>query len=161
MKNLESHFTATGVVLNPSKDKVLLIFHKKLQVWLPAGGHVDAGELPHDAVVREVMEETGVKAKIIDACASLDLNGVSEIQIPTPVSVFHEFIPAYKDKPEHMHYDFIYLLLAQDEKFNPQLEEICQARWFGLNDLEILDSTDGTKKLCQKILSGLKLNNIL
>lgn len=160
MKNLETHFTATGVVLNPSKDKVLLVLHKKLQKWLPAGGHVDAGELPHDAVVREVLEETGVNAKLLDACVNLDLHGYTEIQLPTPVSVFHEFIPARKDKPEHMHCDFIYVLLAEAEELTPQVEEVCQIGWFGLSELEALDATDGTKKLCGRILAGSQVNNI-
>lgn len=30
------------------------------------GGHVDPGEAPEDAVVREVMEETGLTAQILD-----------------------------------------------------------------------------------------------
>lgn len=160
MKTLESHFTTTGVVMNANWDKTLLIFHKKLQKWLPAGGHVDAGELPHDAVVREVFEETGVKATLLDACPDLALNRVTEIQIPTPICVLHELIPARKDKPEHMHYDFIYLLVAENEDLNPQFEEVCQAGWFDINEIEPLDSTDGTRKLCQRLFSGVKLNNV-
>jgi 8-oxo-dGTP pyrophosphatase MutT (NUDIX family) len=29
-------------------------------MWLPPGGHIDPHELPHDAAVREVHEETGL-----------------------------------------------------------------------------------------------------
>ena len=55
-KNLKKQFTATGYVVNPQKTKLLVIFHNKLQKWLPAGGHVEQNELPHEAVAREVFE---------------------------------------------------------------------------------------------------------
>ena len=59
-----NHFTATGIVFNSAKQ-VLMIFHKKLQVWLLPGGHIEENELPDDAVLREIYEETGVKAEIL------------------------------------------------------------------------------------------------
>lgn len=77
---------------------------------MPAGGHVEEGELPHNAAIREVFEETGVPGLIMNASTHLDLHSGSEIQIPAPRFVLHEFIPAYKDKAEHMHYDFIYII---------------------------------------------------
>ncbi|MFH1779835.1 MAG: NUDIX domain-containing protein, partial [Candidatus Micrarchaeota archaeon] len=58
--SLKKDFTATGFVVNPEKTNVLLIFHKKLGLWLPPGGHINEGEMPHEAVLREVKEETGV-----------------------------------------------------------------------------------------------------
>jgi ADP-ribose pyrophosphatase YjhB (NUDIX family) len=33
---------------------VLLVYHRKLAMWLPPGGHVEPNELPDDAAVREV-----------------------------------------------------------------------------------------------------------
>jgi 8-oxo-dGTP pyrophosphatase MutT (NUDIX family) len=44
-------------------ERVLLLFHAKLAMWLPPGGHVDPDELPDEAAVREVLEETGVQAR--------------------------------------------------------------------------------------------------
>lgn len=34
-------------------NKVLLIHHKKLNLWLPPGGHIEKNETPDDAVKRE------------------------------------------------------------------------------------------------------------
>jgi len=69
---IQNHFTATGIVFN-SEKKILMIHHNKLQVWLPPGGHIDENELPDDAVLREILEETGVKAKIISRTRNLNI----------------------------------------------------------------------------------------
>jgi hypothetical protein len=85
MTKLESHYTATGFVINKAGDRVLFIFHKKLHFGLPPGGHIDEAELPHEAVVREVFEETGVRAEIVDPIGDLKVGfDGTEIQIPTP-----------------------------------------------------------------------------
>lgn len=50
--------TAAGCLIHD--NKVLLVKHKKLGLWLNPGGHIDPGELPHEAAEREFYEETGV-----------------------------------------------------------------------------------------------------
>lgn len=65
-------YTAGGMLIN--EGKVLLIKHKKLGIWLNPGGHIDEGELPHQAAEREFFEETGVKVRAIDALALPGIN---------------------------------------------------------------------------------------
>lgn len=38
-------------------DHVLLVDHKKAELWLPTGGHVEPGEHPRSTVARELAEE--------------------------------------------------------------------------------------------------------
>jgi len=57
-------YTAGGILIY--RDKVLLIKHKKLNMWLGPGGHVDDGEVPSEAAEREFYEETGLKVKAVD-----------------------------------------------------------------------------------------------
>ena len=47
-----------------SKDKVLLIHHKKLDLWLPVGGHIEKNETPDEALLREIKEEIGIDVRI-------------------------------------------------------------------------------------------------
>ena len=52
--NKIGHFTASGLVIRD--DKVLLILHPYLGRWFQPGGHIDDGESPIDAAIREVYE---------------------------------------------------------------------------------------------------------
>ena len=58
------HFTATVYVVNDGATA--LHEHKRLGIHIPPGGHVDRDELPHEAALREVREETGLEATLLD-----------------------------------------------------------------------------------------------
>ncbi|MGH4034537.1 NUDIX hydrolase [Actinomycetota bacterium Odt1-20B] len=58
----DGHITASALVLDPERGKVLLTLHKKLRMWLQMGGHCethDAGLA--DAALREGTEESGIQ----------------------------------------------------------------------------------------------------
>ena len=40
------------------KDKVLLIHHRQLDRWIPAGGHIDENETPDEALLREIKKSS-------------------------------------------------------------------------------------------------------
>jgi 8-oxo-dGTP pyrophosphatase MutT (NUDIX family) len=52
------HVTGSGLVVGPRG--ILLHRHRILGTWVQPGGHVDPGETPWEAAVRETVEETGV-----------------------------------------------------------------------------------------------------
>ena len=54
---------AYAVILD-KKDRILLSHRRDLDIWNLPGGHVEDGELPTEAVIRETKEETGLKIKI-------------------------------------------------------------------------------------------------
>ena len=59
-ENDRMHMTASAWVVNPARDKVLMVYHKIYDSWSWTGGHAD-GETDLLAVaLREVQEETGV-----------------------------------------------------------------------------------------------------
>lgn len=60
-KHLVSYF----VVIDPQKEKILLMDHIKAGLWLPSGGHVEKGEHPKITVEREVLEELNMPADFI------------------------------------------------------------------------------------------------
>ena len=107
-----NHFTATGIVFNSAKQ-VLMIFHKKLQVWLPPSGHIEENELPDDAVLREVYEETGVKAEILSNRQELVLSDNGCRGLKRSFTVLLENI---EGDWSHNHIDMVYICTATSEE---------------------------------------------
>lgn len=60
-KHLVSYF----VLFDEEARKVLLVDHKKANLWLPSGGHVEIDEHPRDAAMRECFEELGIEAEFL------------------------------------------------------------------------------------------------
>ncbi|MGQ4599557.1 NUDIX domain-containing protein [Nocardia sp. R6R-6] len=57
------HLVAYVVLVDPQARVVLLGRHRLAGLWLPAGGHVDPGEHPHDTARREAAEELAIEAR--------------------------------------------------------------------------------------------------
>jgi len=88
---------ATTFVFNG--ERFAIHFHEKVKKWLPPGGHVEQNELPHEAAIREVIEELGVKPRLL-----FDLPPDYGIEtVPLPVAILVENIDS-----EHCHTDMIY-----------------------------------------------------
>jgi ADP-ribose pyrophosphatase YjhB (NUDIX family) len=75
--------TAGGFLVH--QDKILLVKHKKLGIWLAPGGHLEHDEQPYQAAEREVFEETGVK---VEAVSSVPLiNSRVSQYFPVPLAI--------------------------------------------------------------------------
>lgn len=94
-KNIHMHprscLTAAGCLVQDGK--VLLVKHKKLGIWLNPGGHIEPGELPHEAAEREFYEETGVFVEAywthindITPITPEDASEVRDFFTPNPIS---------------------------------------------------------------------------
>jgi len=59
------HLVAYFVLLDELEQQLLLVDHKLAGLWLPGGGHVEAGEEPQQTVVRECAEELQVTAEFV------------------------------------------------------------------------------------------------
>lgn len=57
--------SVTGAVFSPDRKSVLLILRRDVPVWVLPGGGIEPGEPPEQAVVREILEETGFTVKVI------------------------------------------------------------------------------------------------
>lgn len=65
-------------------DQVLLVRERSDGKWTMPGGWVDVNDSPSDAVVREIFEESGYRAKALKLAALVDRN-----RHPHPPSVHH------------------------------------------------------------------------
>ena len=112
---MKRHFTATGFVVQG--NRTLLHWHKRLQQWMPPGGHVEPDEDPVQAVLREIREETGATAEIIPSVPVLPFTDPGQLQPPYTVLV--EDIPEPGDT--HQHIDLIYFCRLADDAPDPAL----------------------------------------
>ncbi len=105
--NQLGHVTASGLAIKDGK--ALLIFHPYIKQWFQPGGHIDDGEEPIQAAIREVFEETGV------VCESL--NGFLE-----PVDIDLHEIPENPKKGEgaHLHIDLLFAMRVIEEQESPE-----------------------------------------
>lgn len=133
---MERQFTATVYII--SHQRVLLIFHKKLNKWLPPGGHLNPNETPAEGAKREALEETGIEIEFITQ-ENIWIKRWNAQSFERPYLCLIEEIPAYKDFPAHQHLDFIYLARPIGGVETPNIDEIEQMRWFTLEEIEALE----------------------
>jgi len=99
---MRRHFTATGLVVRDGKT--LLHWHRKLQQWMPPGGHLLPDEDPVTGVLREVQEETGLEAELLPGGQPFDF--AYPRQLPAPYTILVERSP--EPGEPHQHIDLIY-----------------------------------------------------
>lgn len=142
------HFTTSAFVVNKERTKTLLIFHKKIKRWMYAGGHYEENETPEGAALRELKEETGINAKIIDSSPKIDLSNSTEVQLPLPYCTLAMKIKGSEKESEHTHIDFVYLVEAEETDLLENKEGL-SVRWFTLAELEKLDTFESIKNIAK------------
>lgn len=97
------HFVATGFVVH--QGAVLLHWHRKVQAWLPPGGHIEPDEDPVQATLREVEEETGLEVRTVPHQQSLPIGNLDQVDAPFAIMIEDVFDEKHG---AHQHIDFIY-----------------------------------------------------
>ena len=123
------HVTGSAIVTGPRGT--VLHWHKRIGGWMQPGGHIDAGEAPWDAALRETREETGLPVRHPDDGPRL----------------LH--LDAHPAGP-HVHLDLRYLLISADVDPAPPPGESQRVRWFTLAEaMDIADEAliDGLRRL--------------
>jgi 8-oxo-dGTP pyrophosphatase MutT (NUDIX family) len=104
-----THVTASGIVVG--RRGTVLHRHKRLGIWMQPGGHIDPGERPDEAALREATEELGLPVAHPAA-------GPLLIHLDVHEAAFG-----------HTHLDLRYLLLGADSDPMPPPDESPDARW--------------------------------
>lgn len=132
------HLTASALIFNPARSRVLLIFHGKLHMWLQPGGHFDPGEDdPSVAAAREVREETLLEAK---------WPGPEPLLLDVDVHL----IPARKTDPAHEHHDLRMLLIAEEgsQRVGDGVKEV---QWFTREQCAAMNLDPGLQRALKKV----------
>jgi len=109
----EHHVTASAFVI--STRGVILHRHKRLGIWVQPGGHVDPGETPEEAALRETREETGLRVHHLE-----------------PATLFH--VDVHPGPRAHTHYDLRYVLRAAPDDPRPSEDESQEVYWFDYDE---------------------------
>ncbi|MBI2020547.1 NUDIX domain-containing protein [Candidatus Daviesbacteria bacterium] len=148
---MEKHFTSTVYILCKIKGvvKMLLHKHKKLNIWIGVGGHVESWENPYEAALREAKEETGVKVKILISPTKIKPT-YQVTEVPLPFMIKEEKIPQYKRVASHYHIDFTYFGTMEEPNQVSMNEEF---GWFSQKDIAKLLLEDDVRVV---VLAGFK-----
>ena len=124
------HFTATVYVVKNSK--ILLHIHKKLNMWLPPGGHIELDEEPNQAAVREVKEEVGLEVTLYQEpwCRLTEVQGYKELIPP-------QFMNIHKINDNHQHITLVYFAKSNTDRLVlSETEKSDECRWFTKAELD-------------------------
>ena len=142
--HLAGHCTGSAFVVDPSWQKVLLLYHPFLQRWLQPGGHADGDPDLLAVATREAHEETGLP---LEAFHPVELGGRQRV----PFDLDIHPIPARKKEPEHFHYALRFLLTADpDLKLQPESSEMKLA-WLPLERVADYTDEESVLRMVRKI----------
>ncbi len=136
MTKLSRDFTVAVFVL--WRNRSLLHKHKKLDMWLPCGGHIETNELPDEAAVREVLEESGVAINLVGEKV-LDI--ADPVQLVRPRGIQLETI-----REGHEHIDLVYFAKPIDSYAGYLLESDPSLGWYSQEDCASLDLNEEMRK---------------
>jgi len=130
--------SAGGLVIDSTGTKGLLIGRRDLKdasrerlLWSLPKGHIEEGETPEQAAVREVQEETGIESEIAKEL------GVINFWFMAGGNRIHKTVHHY-------------LFKETGGKLAPQLTEVDDVGWFPLNEIVELLAYPDEKKLIAK-----------
>lgn len=132
------HVTGSAWVVNPARDKVLLLHHGKHDQWFQPGGHADGDADILRVALRETSEETALDPSHI-RLVSADIWDVDEHTIPASVR-----------GPQHQHFDIRFLVEMDDDLSIPGNDESHDILWVGLHDVTRYNNNRSTYRMLEK-----------
>lgn len=143
--NKIGHITSSCWILNKQLDSVLLTHHRKLNIWIPTGGHAESETEPISIAIREGEEETGLKLRLL-----------SKIPFNKDIHI----IPPYKHVPKHKHFDYTYLFMPIGSEEFTISDESHDLKWIPLLDIEKYSSELNVISMRDKSINLIKKGNI-
>lgn len=147
-ENKVAHMTASAWVVNPERDKVLMVYHNIYDSWSWLGGHADGETDLLSVALREVKEEAGITkvhpvSEEIFSLESLTVDG--HVKKGIYVS-------------SHLHLNATYLLEADSEEaVSIKADENSGVAWFSPEEaLERSTEPWFVKRVYTKLIEKMK-----
>lgn len=137
-------FLSTVFVVN--KGKVLMTWNKKVNNWIPIGGHIEQNELPCSSVIREAKEESGLDIELV---SPFDKSKTANLVQPVHIHLDHI-------KEDHKHINLIYFGIIKDGKCFKIDDEGKKLKWFSKKELEKEDLLPSVKEWAIEALNQLE-----
>jgi 8-oxo-dGTP pyrophosphatase MutT (NUDIX family) len=150
MAHIHEKIDFTVAIFVVWEAKVLLIHHRKLNKWLPLGGHIELDEDPEIAALREAREESGLEVELLGERPPTTEPGTRALIAP-------RFLDIHRITDTHEHIGMIYWARPKNGALRLSAEEHHDLRWCSAADLDQLQPamSDAVKWYCRKAMEEL------
>lgn len=150
MAHIHEKIDFTVAIFVVHDAKILLIHHRKLDKWLPLGGHIELDEDPEQAALREAREESGLDVELIGERPPTTSPGTRALIAP-------RFLDIHRISDTHEHIGMIYWARPKNGRLALAVEEHHDIRWCAIDDLEKLSPpmTDAVKWYCRQAIQEI------
>jgi 8-oxo-dGTP pyrophosphatase MutT (NUDIX family) len=131
MPHLHEKIDFTVAIFVVHDAKVLLIHHRKLDKWLPLGGHIELDEEPEQAALREAKEESGLDVELLGERPPTTEPGTRALIAP-------RFLDIHRISDSHEHIGMIYFARPHGGDVTLATEEHHDIRWVSGEELDAL-----------------------
>lgn len=150
MPHIHEKIDFTVAIFVVHERQILLVHHRKLNKWLPLGGHIELDEDPEVAALREAREESGFEVELIGDRPPTTEPGTRALIAP-------RFLDIHRINDTHEHIGMIYWARPKNGSLALAAEEHHDIRWCSSADLELLDPpmSNAVKWYCRKALEEI------
>jgi len=147
MAHIHEKIDFTVAIFVVHEGRVLLIHHRKLDKWLPLGGHIELDEDPEQAALREAREESGFEVELLGERPPTTEPGTRALIAP-------RFLDIHRISETHEHIGMIYWARPKGGKLALAAAEHHDIRWCPAEELEQLrpPMSGAVKWYCRKAL---------
>jgi len=124
--NEDMDYTVEVFIVN--NGRVLLRKHDKYKIWLSVGGHIEPGEDPNEAAIREVREEVGLQIRLMGTTRT----GKIYTDLIPPA-----FLNRHSINDKHEHVTLVYLATSETDIINQGEVEVSEeCKWWTREEIE-------------------------